>query len=166
MSKRLSTCSVSRGTLLEPVTQWSESWTTFYTDLLSDDLVCLRVAVRTDQCKNCVCVPVCSDFFFYVCVMQSSAGHRGRQTWQSSEYHMIGVLKTVQRRPGLNFQLEVKYSVTAAFLAPSDVTFRRHKLKVSMQWKLICFVNGYWCCWTINSCIDLEFFYFKKLNNQ
>lgn len=58
MSKRLSTCSVSRGTLLEPVTQWSESWTTFYTALLSDDLVCLRVAVRTDQCKNCVCACV------------------------------------------------------------------------------------------------------------
>jgi len=46
---------------------------------------------------------------------------------------MIGVLKTVRRRSGLNIQLEVKYTGTAVFPVPRNVTFRRYKeLKVDI----------------------------------
>lgn len=85
----------------------------------------------------CVCVQI--SFSMCVCEMQSGAGQRGRQTWSGSAYHMIGVLKTVRRRSGLNIQLEVKYSVTAVFpvpsMVPSDVTFRRHikSLKLALH---------------------------------
>ncbi len=135
MSKRLWTCSVSQGTLLEPVTQWSESWTTFYTALLSDDLVCLRVAVSTDQCKNCVCARVFWFLFLWMCdaVQRRSEGQTDLAELSISHE---GVLKTVRRRSGLHFQLEVKYSVTSAFLF-RDITCSRYKLKVSRKLKLI-----------------------------
>lgn len=136
MSKRLSTCSVSRGTLLEPVTQWSESWTTFYTALLSDDLVCLRVAVRTDQCKNCVCA--CVFWFLFLCVCDAVKRRSEGQT-------DLAELSISHDRCSYNCSKKVwaKFSAGGQIFSnfcipvPSDITFRRHKLKVSKKWKLI-----------------------------